>query len=164
MNETRYVDPAHFLKSFFVVIFLYVFLFTTLLLSMWGISRIRFPRIFELWGDQDEFAKVWENQPELLFPTELCLWLIAACALISIFVGLQVAFWAPFSKAGHGVFLSILSIVTFLQMAITEPKFPKWMMMAMLVSSAILIVVASRFGERWFSAPLEPEEVIDEPS
>lgn len=33
----------------------------------------------------------------------------------------------------------------------TQPQIPKWMLMAMLVLSPSLIVIASNFGERWLS-------------
>ena len=156
MNETpSHVDPAHFLRSFLVVAFYYVMLFFGLLMGMMFIARLRFPDVFRLWTlseeDRDEFRQAWESQPELLFPTELCVWLVVLAVILSSLIGFLVAWGAPFSKAGHGIFLAIISICTFLQISMTQPQIPKWMLMAMLVLSPSLIVIASNFGERWLS-------------
>ena len=161
MNETRHVDPADFLKSFFVVAFHYVILFFGILMGMMIIARLRFPEIFRLWtleeDKRDEFHDAWENAPELLFPVEMCLWLILIATLMSLFIGLQVAFWAPFSKAGHGIFLAVVCVVTWLQISMTQDQIPKWMLMAMLLLSPASIVLASKIGEGWFT------RAVDEP-
>jgi hypothetical protein len=154
MNQPRSpVDPAHFLRSFLVIAFHYVMLFFGLLMGMMLIARVRFPDVFRLWTlreeDRDEFWQAWESQPELLFPTELCLWLILLAVLLSVMIGFLVARWAPFSGAGHGIFLAIISICTFLQISMTQPQIPKWMVMSMLILSPTMIVVTSQYTDRW---------------
>lgn len=162
--KSQYVDPAHFLRSFFVIAVHYVVLFSGLLLGWLFISMVRFPEVFRLLTlsekDRDELTEVWEKTPEVLFPTELCLWLIGAGILLSLFIGLQTAFWAPFSKAGHGIFLAIVCLVSFLQISITQEGVPKWMMVALLFVCPACIVIASQMGERWFSKPI-PEDKVD---
>ncbi len=162
MRKSSYVDPAHFLRSFFVITFHYVILYLGMLMGMLLIARLRFPEIFELWtpgteAEKDRFADTWENNPEVFFPVEMCLWLIGLAVILSLFIGFQVAFWAPFSKAGHGIFLAIICIVTWLQISITTYQIPKWLMMALLIVSPLCIVIASNLGDRWFSKP--PDEV-----
>ncbi|MGI9516578.1 MAG: hypothetical protein ACR2NP_06025 [Pirellulaceae bacterium] len=169
MNESRYVDPAHFLRSFFVITFHYVMLYLGVLMGMLFIAWLRFPRVFELWTpkneqEKDRFTEAWENSPELFFPLEMCLWLVALAVVLSLFIGLQVAFWAPFSKAGHGIFLAIVCIVTWLQISITNDQMPKWLMMALLILSPVCIVIASNVGDRWFTKPPDSHDEPDSPA
>ena len=168
MNESQHVDPAHFLRSFFVIAGHYVILFFGLLMGILLITRIRFPSGFHLCtlpeADQDEFYEAWEKTPELLFPAEFCVWMVVLAVLLSIFIGLQVAFWAPFAKSGHGIFLAIICICTYLQISMTQPQIPKSMMVGMLLLSPLMIVVFSRLGERWFSHPPAPGEDSPEAS
>lgn len=164
MSEIQPVDPAHFLRSFLVVAGFYVLLFLGLLIGMFLIARWGFPDVIQLWLlDEIAFEQAWEQTPELFFPTGLCTWMIVLAAGLSIFIGMQVAFWAPFSKSGHGIFLAIICICTYLQISMTQPEIPKWMMMGMLVISPTMIVVASRLCEKWFGGPRveqqhEPED------
>lgn len=155
-----YVDPAHFLRSFIVVASLYVSLFFGLLSGMIFIAYLKFPDIFRLWSlkeeDRDEFWEAWESQPELLFPTELCLWLLLLAVGLSAAIGFLVAYLAPFSRLGHGIFLAVISICTYLQISMTQPQIPKWMMLAMLVLSPTVIVVVANYVDRWLSARYDP--------
>lgn len=154
MNQSPSVDPSHFLRSFLVVAFHYVVLYAGLLMGMLLIARLRFPKVFQLWAleeiDLDEFRDTWENNPAILFPDELCVWMLVLSIVLSAFIGLQVAFWAPFARAGHGIFLAIICICTYLQISITQPEIPKWMMVGMLILSPTMIVIASSYGDRWF--------------
>lgn len=118
MNETpSHVDPAHFLRSFLVVAFYYVMLFFGLLMGMMLIARLRFPDVFRLWTlseeDRDEFRQAWESQPELLFPTELCVWLVVLAVILSSLIGFLVAWGAPFPKRGMAYFWRSSAFVPF---------------------------------------------------
>ena len=158
-----FVDPAHFLRSFLVIASSYVTLFFGLLTGMILIAYYRFPAIFRLWSleekDRDEFWEAWENQPELLFPNEMCFWLIGLSVVLSMLIGLMVAYCAPFSKLGHGIFLAVISICSFLQISMTQPQIPKWMMLAMLVLSPTTIVITANYVDKWFNRNV----VADEP-
>ncbi len=168
-ESSPFVDPAHFLRSFFVIAVHYVVLFSGLLMSWLFIAMLRFPEVYQLLtpgneNDRDKLQDVLDATPELLFPSELCLWLIGAGVLLSLFVGIQTAFWAPFSKAGHGIFLAMLSLVSFLQLSITQEAMPKWCTVALMLACPACIVVASQLGDRWFSKPASGSESGEEPS
>ena len=155
MNSSQHVDPAHFLKSFFVVALHYLILLFSAIMSIPLVAKLGYPDVFRLWSlpenQRHEFWDIWENSPETLFPFGLCVGILIAVTLFSLFIGLQVAFWAPFSKGGHGIFLAILMIVTYLQVSITTPQVPKALAMGLLVFSSGAVVLASQLGERWFS-------------
>ncbi len=153
------VDPGIFLRSFLAVAGNYVALFFGLLMAMLLIAWAGFPEIYRLWtippAEQRQFLDVWENNPEFLFPPGMCWGLIGAAVLLSFAAGVLVAWLAPFSRAGHGVFLAVICIVTFLQIAITQPALPKWLATGLMIVSPIGIVLGSRWGERRWSN-LEP--------
>jgi hypothetical protein len=146
------VDPGVFLRSFLVVAGVYCALFFSLLMAMLGLARLAFPEVYRLWNlppeSREQFRDAWENRGEVFFPAGLCLGLIGAALVLSLVAGLLVARLAPFSRAGHGVFLAILCIVTWLQITLTQPQIPGWLGFGMLLVSPAAIVVAARWGER----------------
>jgi hypothetical protein len=154
MNQRAMVDPRFFLFSFIAIVVHYAALFAGLLFAMILIARVAYPRVFELWNlpreQRQPFYDAWQNSPQILFPPGLCWGLIGAGFLMALMLGISTAWWAPFSKAGHGLFLAMVCIVSFLQIAMTEPQIPKWLMMGLLVFCSLGIVVGSRYGERWF--------------
>lgn len=154
MNQRTFVDPRYFLFSFIAVVVHYVMLFAGLLFGMILIARIAYPNVFELWNlppdKRQPFHDAWANTPEILFPVGLCWGLIGLGFVVAIATGISTAWWAPFSKSGHGVFLAVICIVTFLQISITQPELPKWLMMGLLAACPAGIVIGSRFGENWF--------------
>lgn len=167
MDQPSRIDPGYFLRSFLVLIVHYVVLFIALLLGMLLIAWIGYPDIYELWNlprdARQPFHDVWENNPQQLFPAGMCWSLVGAGLLLGLLTGLSVAFWAPFSGAGHGVFLAIVCIVTFLQVSITQSQVPKALMMGLLVAAPCGIVLGSRWGERILTKP-EPDEAADSES
>lgn len=157
MNDRTMIDPRYFLFSFIAVVVHYVLLFVGLLLALYLISRVAYPSVFELWNlppkERQPFHDAWANTPEILFPVGLCWGLIVSGILISVALGISTAWWAPFSKSGHGVFLAVICIVSFLQISITQPQIPKWLMMGLLAGCSAGIVIGSRYGENWFYIP-----------
>ncbi len=154
MDQPSQIDPGYFLRSFFVQIIHYVMVFLGLLLAMLLIARIGYPEIFELWNlpreSRQPFHDAWENNPEQLFPPGMCWSLTGAGLILGFLAGLSVAFWAPFSGAGHGIFLAIICIVTFLQISLTQQQIPRGLMMGLLIVTPTGIVAGSRRGERIF--------------
>ncbi len=154
MNNRTFIDPRYFLFSFIAVVVHYVLLFLGLLFVMILIARVAYPGVFELWNlppdERQPFHDAWANTPEILFPAGLCWGLIGLGFLLAIVLGISTAWWAPFSKSGHGVFLAVICIVSFLQVSITQPELPKWLMMGLLVACPTGIVIGSRYGENWF--------------
>lgn len=161
-DALSHVDPAHFLRSFLVVAFHYVALFFGLLMGMMLIAWLGFPEVFQLWALQgkelEDFQHAWDSKPELLFPTGLCIWMVVLSTVLSILIGATTAYWAPFSRGGHGIFLAIISICTYLQISMTQPQIPKWMMLAMLILSPTMIVLTSNFVDRWMARRAYDEE------
>lgn len=169
MNQPSRIDPGYFLRSFLVLIGHYVAIFFGLLLGMLLIARIGYPEIFELWNlprdARQPFHDAWENNPEQLFPPGLCWSLVGVGLLLGLLSGLSVAFWAPFAGSGHGIFLAIVCIVTFLQISMTQPQVPKGLMMGLLLVAPSGVVLGSRYGERWFARfRSEPEPESDSDS
>jgi hypothetical protein len=166
MNQNSPVDPGYFLRSFLVVAGFYVALFVLLLLGMLLIARIGYPEVYRLWSlpadSRQPFFDAWERNPEILFPAGLCWSLLGLGIVISFLIGMQVAWWAPFSGAGHGVFLAIICIVTFLQISMTEQQVPKWLMVALLITSPTGIVFGSRWGEQLFGRSSAPDSPGDD--
>lgn len=166
MDQSPRIEPGFFIRSFMIVAGLYVFLFVMLLLAMLGIARLGYPEIFELWttdqANRAKFEQAWEQTPEVFWPTGLCFWLIAAGASLGLFVGLQAAYWAPIAKAGHGVFLAIICIVSFLQISITQESIPKWFSVALLIVVPTCIVLSAKVGDGWFSQAADEEIFPDE--
>ena len=154
MEQPSRIDPGYFLRSFIVLITHYVLIFLGLLLGMLLIAWLAYPDIYDLWNlpreDRQPFYDVWENDPGQLFPIGMCWSLAGLGLLLGLVAGLSVSFWSPFSRAGHGIFLAIVCIVTFLQISMTQPELPKGLMMALLVLAPSGIVLGSRWGERWF--------------
>jgi hypothetical protein len=153
MNQTSPVQPGLLVRSFLVVALHWMAIIFGLLMSMLLIAWLAFPEIYRLWTlseDQSQpFYNTWENNPELLFPAGMCWGLIGANAFLSFVAGLSTGWFAPFAPARHGVFMAILLIVTFLQMALSQPELPKWMMAGFLLVSPTSVVAGSRIASRW---------------
>ncbi len=147
MNETP-VNPNFFIRSFFVVAFHYVLLFLLLLLGMLGIAWLGFPDIFAVWTDKQLFQDTWDRDPMSLWPASFCWSLVGFNVVLSFLVGVQVAWWAPVPKAAHGIFLAIICIVSYLQIALTQENVPKALIMALLITTPVFVVYGSRVGER----------------
>ena len=163
MEQPSRIDPGFFLRSFLVLIIHYVLIFLGLLLGMLMIAWLAWPDIYDLWNlpreDRQPFHDIWENDPGQLFPIGMCWALAGLGLLLGLLSGLSVSFWSPFAGAGHGVFLAIVCIVTFLQISMTQPELPKGLMMALLLLCPSGIVLGSRLGERWMFRRQSIEDV-----
>ena len=144
MNQSQF-----FLSSFLVIAFHYVLLFVSLVTGIGVISYLGFPEIYQLYaGDAAEFKQVWEKTPEKLWPAGFCIGIGIWGAVSSWLVGFQVGWFAPAAKLGHGVFLGLLCLISFLQLAITQRGIPVGLLLTMLIVYPLLIYAGASVSAR----------------
>lgn len=146
------VDSRHFLFSFLDIAAHYVAFFLGLLLVLYLSLNAGWPEQLQLWtlpeDRRDEFMDAWKNEPERLFPAALNATVVAGGLVLAGCLGFSVARFAPFSPAGHGTFLAVLCVLTFLQIAFSQPQLPKLLVIPLTIASAAGIVSGSRLADR----------------
>lgn len=152
MEPTERIDPGFFLRSFLVLAAHYVALFFGLLMAMALIAWLAFPQVHQLWNlpreSRQPFYDAWEANPQILFPGGLVGGLVLSGCLLGLLAGFSTAWWAPFARSGHGVFLAVVCIVTLLQIALTQPQLPRGMMVGLLIGVPCFLVAGARLAER----------------
>ncbi|NIO42573.1 MAG: hypothetical protein GTO41_21975, partial [Burkholderiales bacterium] len=139
MSEPPF-DSARLINSFLIVVANYVLLVLGTLVIMLLISAICFPEVFAIWtadpNDPENLRHVWDREPARLWPPMLCVSTLVSAVVLSIAAGWSTTWMAPFSKFAHGIFLAMISLVTFLQIAIshnTRDAIPHWFLIGLLV-------------------------------
>ena len=132
--------------------------------GLWVVSYLGFPEIHELYTAKDpaKLLEVLENSPEKLWPIGFCVALGAWGAVSSLLVGFQIAWFAPAAKMGHGIFLSLLCLISFLQVALKPAGVPVAFLLCLMVCYPLLIYAGANVGTRWAPSP-NPDDDMTNP-
>lgn len=150
MNEPAHHLPSGTLfRSFLLVAGGYLLCIVLLMGLTLGLAYAFFPATVQAIGAEPiEFERQIEHNAAELFPIALTLPLVLLFSMVCFGIGWGVARLAPFAKFGHGLFLSAILFVSFLQAAITGPDGVKGMILALMIGAS----VGALTGARWISA------------
>jgi len=130
--------------SFLLVAFAFILLFVLFGGSYFGLASLLAPEAIEVFGlEPDEFSKAIADDPNVIWPANLTYLFLGAGALISVVVGFAVSHLARFSRFSHGAILALVTFVTLLQMSLSKPASPQWIINACMLLFPVAIIVGS---------------------
>ena len=130
--------------SFLLVATAFVFFFLTLFGVYVGLAAAVAPDVLEKLGSKpDQFNNMIENDPMLIWPGFLPQMFLVAGAVIAIGFGFLVTHWARFSHFAHGGILGLVTFVTLLQMSLSRPASPQWIVNACMLLFPAAIILGS---------------------
>lgn len=140
------VPPIVILRSFLTVASGFALALISLLGIMWGLGHAFFPEFIEFLNlDETAQQNILANDPTVAIPTTM-LWSVVVLNAIACFgIGWYVIRAAPFAHFFHGVILTVLMFVTYLQMAISNPPAQKTMSLIFMV----VFPLATFLGAKW---------------
>ncbi|HMO12897.1 MAG TPA: hypothetical protein PKD64_03720 [Pirellulaceae bacterium] len=132
-QEPHFSGLNRLLVSFILVAGVYVGLMVGLTMAYVGLLAWLSPAGFELLGEEPaRFEQALKQNPLLIFPTRVTVSFCGCGILLSVLAGWFVAGRATFSPLSHVGFLGFVVFVTILQLALTKPAAPAWLLMTCL--------------------------------
>lgn len=120
MSEDRIpFPPAALFRSFLLVAGAYLSNILLLLMAIGVISMTLFPDSYQvLNAEPDEFNKIFETDPQRVFPPAMLWILLVVSGLVCFGLGYLVARLAPLGRFSHAILFAVILFVQYLQLAI----------------------------------------------
>ncbi len=156
--DSHRIPPNLLFVSFLIVSGAYVLSMTLLLVNYYSVAAAFFPETAKHIQTKQS-AEMLLADPELVFPSAM-FWIVLAVQAISCFViGWLVTRLAPLAKFNHAIFVAVILLVTFMQMAIGAPSEMQWKFMLLMAACPICTLL----GAQWHGqSPLEKNEGREE--
>ena len=145
---------AKMFVSFLFVSAFYLLLFLLLGGLYYALIAFIAPDVMDIWAqEQNEFKKTVEKDPNLIWPSKVAFLFLAGAMIISAGIGFLISHVAQFGKLGHGGVLGLVCFVTILQMGLSNPATPQWIMLACLFLIPFSIILGSLIRSKISSQP-----------
>jgi uncharacterized membrane protein YbjE (DUF340 family) len=147
------IEPGLLLRSFLTVGSAYVLIWICFFVIITSLALLFYPqyvKFIEL--DPAAQQELMARNPQEAIPLSMFCIMVVLNFLCCIVVGWIVGKTAPFSHFAHGIFLSVLVFVMFLQIVISDPQAKKWMDIVYMGALPIGVLIGARKA-----APLNQE-------
>ncbi len=135
--------------SFLLMAGAFITLFVGLVASYVALLAYFSPVAFGLiTGEPEQLNKALAENPLVIFPSNVTLLFCVMGTLLAAFVGYCVASLARFGQMSHAIFLALVTFITVLQLAISKPAAPSWLLMSCMILFPLGIVLGGKIRTR----------------